>query len=164
VKVSSTFPISEQFLNVECICRAAFKETMRLRSPGVAISREMPNDVKLKNGVILKKGCVVDLMLWYTHQDPRYWDEPEKFYPERFAGHSDDQGPSGHPFAYIPFSAGPRVCIGKRYAMLELTVLLSTLISHFDIQGGISTVLMDTTLLNQNMLLKKVLQALGVLV
>lgn len=63
---------------------------------------------------------------------PKYFNDPDKFYPERF---EDPHGPEfRNPFANIPFSAGSRNCIGQRFAMLEMKSLLSKVLRHYAIK------------------------------
>ena len=59
---------------------------------------------------LIPKGCSVTLVSKALHHDPDHWDEPEKFKPERFL---EEKYTGRHPFGYIPFSGGPRNCIGK---------------------------------------------------
>nr|QZP43559.1 cytochrome P450 monooxygenase CYP9G52 [Ephestia elutella] len=64
------------------------------------------------------------------HMDPKYWPEPDVFRPERFA---DENKHKIQPFSFMPFGVGPRNCIGSRFALLELKVLLYTLVLNFKI-------------------------------
>jgi len=63
---------------------------------------------------------------WAVHRDPRWWDNPEIFRPERFA--SDADWPE---YAYFPFGGGPRHCIGMRFARMEMKTVLATILSKY---------------------------------
>lgn len=75
-------------------------------------------------------GTQVSIPVLAIHRDPRLWPDPLKFDPERFTGNR-----SHHPFSYIPFSAGPRNCIGYKYAMIELKVLLANVLRKFSLES-----------------------------
>lgn len=64
-------------------------------------------------------------------QNPKYFSEPDKFLPERFEGTRGVDTQS--PFLYIPFSAGPRNCIGQKFAMYEMKSILSKILRHYDV-------------------------------
>lgn len=55
-------------------------------------------------------GCTIAVSIFCAHRDPNYWEKPEEYYPEHF---SSEAVLNRHPYAYVPFSAGPRRCIGK---------------------------------------------------
>ena len=101
--------------------RAVLAESMRLYPPAWAVGREAARDVSLAPGVDIKKGETVLFAPLYLHRDPRFWDEPEAFQPERFLGKSER-----HKFAYVPFSAGRRGCIGEQFAWAEGVLVLAT--------------------------------------
>lgn len=85
------------------------KESLRLFPIGPTIMREVIHDIKLKNDIVIPKGAGVMVVMYRTHRLTKYWTEPEKFIPERFLPELCEKR---HPFAYVPFSFGPRSCIG----------------------------------------------------
>ncbi len=105
----------------------AFKEAMRLRGPVYFFSREAAEAVEIA-GVRIPKGSQVHLAPYVTHHDPRWFEEPEEFRPERFAPDRERELPQ---FAYFPFGGGPRVCIGKGMAMMEGTLILAAILQRY---------------------------------
>jgi cytochrome P450 len=105
------------------------KETMRLYPPAWVIGRQALNDFEV-HGYRLPAGTNVLLVPWITHRDDRFYDEPERFDPDRWR---DDPIRSGRlpRFAYFPFGGGPRVCVGAGFAMMEATLLLATIAQRF---------------------------------
>jgi len=65
------------------------------------------------------------------HHNPQYFPEPERFDPERFSAEHEEQR---HKFAYVPFSSGPRVCIGNSFALLEARLLLATIVPRYHLK------------------------------
>jgi cytochrome P450 len=76
----------------------------------------------------LPAGATVLMSQWVMHRDPRFWEEPDQFRPERWADGSVQRLPK---FAYFPFGGGPRVCIGNAFAMLEAALVLATIGQRF---------------------------------
>lgn len=102
---------------------AVVRESMRLYPPAWVIGRETTEDVEL-GGYRLRPGSTLFISQWVLHRDPRFWNEPEHFQPERWENDLVRRLPRG---VYIPFGGGPRVCIGNHFAMMEAVLLLATL-------------------------------------
>lgn len=107
--------------------RAVFRETMRLYPPVPMFVREAACPMKLRDRDV-KKGSQVILSPWHLHRHERLWERPDEFDPSRF---DTPNGKDGLRNAYIPFSAGARVCPGSAFAMAEGTLLLSMLVRAF---------------------------------
>ncbi|XP_074960950.1 cytochrome P450 3A9-like [Phalacrocorax aristotelis] len=105
-------------------------ETLRLFPLGGRLERACKKDVEI-NGVNIPKGTVVVIPPYTLHHNPEYWPEPEEFRPERF---SKENKESIDPYTYLPFGAGPRNCIGMRFALLTLKVAITILLQHFTFQ------------------------------
>ena len=97
-------------------------ESMRVYPPAYVIGREATQDCEV-GGHRLRAGDTVLMSQWVTHRDGRFFDEPEKFRPERWADGLAKRLPK---YAYFPFGGGPRVCIGNTFALLELPLILAT--------------------------------------
>ncbi|MGH9564840.1 MAG: cytochrome P450, partial [Candidatus Angelobacter sp.] len=68
---------------------------------------------------------------YITHRHPRWWQEPDRFMPERFSAENSARRVRG---AYIPFGAGPRICVGLNFAMTEVLVVLTMLLQRFRLE------------------------------
>ncbi|XP_014216832.1 cytochrome P450 4C1-like [Copidosoma floridanum] len=106
------------------------KESLRLYPSVPSISREMTEDLQLKH-CLVPKGSNVVLSIVDVHRDPNFWPEPNKFDPDRFL---PDKTIIRHPFSYIPFSAGFRNCIGQKFAMIELKILMALILYNFHLE------------------------------
>jgi len=100
-------------------------EALRLYPPVYMFFREATQDVELA-GYDIPEGTTLVLPQWVVHRDPAWWDEPETFRPDRFAGESDRPE-----YAYFPFGGGPRHCIGMRFARMEMKTVLATIFSDY---------------------------------
>lgn len=99
------------------------RESMRLYPPAWGIGREAVTDCII-GGYHVPKGTQLYLNQWVVHRDPRWFDEPEVFKPERWDNDLLRRLPRG---AYFPFGDGPRICIGNHFAMMEAILVLATL-------------------------------------
>ena len=102
-------------------------ESMRLYPPAYVIGREAIVDCEI-GGYAVPRGTTLLLPQWVVQRDARFYDEPEKFRPERWGGERVKSMPK---FAYFPFGGGPRVCIGQQFAMMELVMILATIAQKF---------------------------------
>lgn len=106
------------------------KEAMRIMPPVSGVGRVAIEDVQIGE-YLLPAGTNVVCNFYSVQRDPRYWDEPLAFRPERFAPESDTER---HRYAYLPFGAGPRVCIGINFANMEAQLLLATIAQHYTLR------------------------------
>jgi cytochrome P450 len=98
------------------------KETLRLYPPAWVFDRSPRHDLTL-GGYRLPKGANVLFSPWVVHRDPKRWEAPDEFRPERF---QDRVAPPRG--AYLPFGDGPRICLGNRFADTEIRLVLATLL------------------------------------
>ena len=103
------------------------KETLRLQPPGSIIGRRLTQPMEA-DGHLLPAGTNVDISIWWLHRDPEYWNNAEEFDPERF---SEENSRGRNPYAYVPFSAGPRNCLGQRFANVEARLFMAALVYNF---------------------------------
>ncbi|WP_181705779.1 cytochrome P450 [Chthonobacter rhizosphaerae] len=104
--------------------RAVVEEAMRLYPPVASLSRAAIEDDAVA-GVPIPKGATVVIAPYVLHRHRLLWDDPGRFLPERFLGSARE---AVDRFAFLPFGAGPRVCIGAQFAMVEAVLVLSTLV------------------------------------
>ena len=110
------------------VTRDVFRETLRLYPPVPMMVREAAQAETFR-GRDVAPGSQVVLSPWHLHRHMRLWDNPDGFDPERW--HSEN-GKHCQRAAYIPFSAGPRVCTGAGFAMLEGVLLLARLCAAYE--------------------------------
>ncbi|RZC39472.1 p450 domain containing protein, partial [Asbolus verrucosus] len=104
------------------------KECLRLYPSVAFIARDAMEDIHTTSGYVVPKGAMIHIHIFDLHRNPTLYPDPEKFDPDRFLPENVQKR---HPFAYIPFSAGPRNCIGQRFAMLELKAVLCGILRKF---------------------------------
>ncbi|XP_072803570.1 cytochrome P450 4F2-like isoform X1 [Vicugna pacos] len=104
------------------------KESLRLHPPVTVISRCCTQDIVLPDGRVIPKGNICVISIFGIHHNPSVWPDPEVYNPFRF----DPETPlKRSPLAFIPFSAGPRNCIGQTFAMTEMKVVLALTLLRF---------------------------------
>jgi len=112
---------------------AVINETLRLYPPVPFVERvcettyELPPSLPGERPFVMKKGMTFWIPIFALHRDHRYYDEPDKFRPERFLNNASYN-------LYLPFGAGPRMCIANRFALLEIKVLLFHLLARCELK------------------------------
>ncbi|KAL1139027.1 hypothetical protein AAG570_009088 [Ranatra chinensis] len=108
------------------------KESLRLYPSVPFVARHIKQDVKVHTGdYVLPAGSTVILSSYFIHRHSDYYKNPEEFNPDNFLA---DEVAKSHAYAFIPFSAGPRNCIGQKFAMLELKATIIKLVSRYVIE------------------------------
>jgi len=102
------------------------KESMRLYPPVPMMSRQAVADARI-DGHLVRAGTSILMPIYAIHRHARRWDHPDEFDPARFSLERESAIPR---YQYMPFGAGPRVCIGMSFAMMEATVILATFLAH----------------------------------
>jgi cytochrome P450 len=107
--------------------RAVFEEAMRLYPPVPILPREALRD-EYFGTFRIPRGAIVLVVPWLLHRNPKYWEKPDHFVPERFL---PENATRISKFVYIPFSIGPRICAGMSFGLTEAILCLATLAQHF---------------------------------
>jgi cytochrome P450 len=109
--------------------RMVFDETVRLYPPAWGFSRQALGEDRL-SGYRIDKGHLVFMIPFVLHRRPSLWPNPEGFDPERF---SPERSAGRHRFAYIPFGAGPRQCIGNQFAVMEAMIIMAMISQRYSL-------------------------------
>ncbi|XP_017478664.1 PREDICTED: cytochrome P450 4V2-like [Rhagoletis zephyria] len=112
---------------LECV----LKEVQRIYPTAPFIGRELSEDTKINN-YLVPKGTTVGIFTYVLHRDPIAYPQPERFLPERFLPENVN---GRHPYSFIPFSAGPRNCIGQKFAMMEMKMVIAKILRHYHLQS-----------------------------
>ena len=119
----SLYEIAHNIEYLDCV----IKEAQRLNPPVAFVNRECDEDYNV-NGIHITRGTEVQIPIYALHHDPDAWADPEKFDPERFRGPAKD---THHAFQFLPFGAGPRNCIGMRFAVMEIKLALVKILMKY---------------------------------
>src|SRR4051794_2085960 len=111
-------------------CEMVIRESMRLYPPAYVVGRRPMEDLTI-GGHFLPAGTNVLMSQWIVHRDPRWFDQPLRFHPDRWANGLASPLPK---YAYFPFGGGPRVCIGNTFAMIEAMLILATIAQRFTLE------------------------------
>ena len=116
------------------VVQQVLNESLRLFPTAPVIIRDLREDISI-GGVTAPAGTIGIIPIYAIHRHRAYWSEPDRFDPDRF---SPSNGAKRSRFQFMPFGAGPRICIGASFAMIEATILLATFVraAHFEIVGN----------------------------
>lgn len=115
------------------------QEAMRLYPPAWCLERTAVEDDEV-GGYTVPAGTTIAICPYVLHRNPSYWDNPEAFDPDRFL---PERGAARSRFAYLPFGDGPRICIGKGFAMMEAKIVLAMFAGAFGLERGGHAVELD---------------------
>jgi cytochrome P450 len=107
------------------------KEVQRLHNPSYQPGRTALADVIIPGGYRIPKDSVMIIAIHHIHSNPKLWDDPAKFNPDRW---DSEKVKNRHKTAYVPFAAGPRMCIGFNFALEEVRVIISMLIFRYQFE------------------------------
>ncbi|XP_037805681.1 cytochrome P450 4g15 [Lucilia sericata] len=111
-------------------------ETLRMYPPVPLIARELQEDLKLvSNNYVIPKGATITVATIKLHRNPLVYENPNVFNPDNFL---PERQANRHYYAFVPFSAGPRSCVGRKYAMLKLKILLSTILRNYRVYSDMT--------------------------
>ncbi|RNC91867.1 MAG: cytochrome P450 [Allomuricauda sp.] len=116
------------------ITKQVLEEAMRLYPPAYFIDRTNYEE-DIFEGTVIPPATPLLFSVIEIHHSEKYWEDPEKFMPERFEGQ-----PNQHSGYYFPFGAGPRMCIGNNFAMFEMQLVISELLKKFTISSNQKTI------------------------
>lgn len=126
----SSKAVTIQDINQMSYLEMVIKETLRIYPPIPFFGRKIENEFTA-GGVTLPAGISVVISPFYMARDPKIFKDPLKFDPSRFDPEKSSE--AFNQFAFIPFSAGPRNCVGKVFAMLQMKITLTKIIRNFEI-------------------------------
>nr|ACZ97444.1 cytochrome P450 [Antheraea pernyi] len=111
-------------------------ETLRLYPPVPIIARQLKEEITLpSNGKKVPIGTTLVVGTYKLHRRPDVYPNPHKFDPDNFL---PERSANRHYYAFVPFSAGPRSCVGRKYAMLKLKIILSTILRNFRVYSDLT--------------------------
>ncbi|XP_023230206.1 cytochrome P450 3A8-like [Centruroides sculpturatus] len=120
---------SFSYVNDMKYLEAAINESLRFCCPVPRIERRPVRDIKLSNTeIVIPKGMLVAVPVYAMHHNPEWYSNPEIYDPTRFLPENKS---FIEPYTFLPFGAGPRKCLGRRFAMMEMKICLITLLTHF---------------------------------
>ena len=137
--------VTEEDIEKMNYLKAVLRESLRLHSPGpLMIPHECTQDIKI-NGYDISAGTRVLVNVWAISRNPRYWENPESFYPERFLNSPIDY--RGQDFQFTPFGSGRRMCPGVAFATANSELVIANLVHRFNwsLPGGATGESLDMT-------------------
>ncbi|CAG2170099.1 unnamed protein product [Oppiella nova] len=124
-EVESVADFSADTLATLPYLNAVIHESLRLAPPVLRVERVAKHDITLNN-ILVPAGTICTVTPYTLHRDSRWWSDPHTFNPDRFV-----DSPLPHPYALLPFGGGPRMCLGMRFALIEMRLCLTKLVQNF---------------------------------
>ncbi|WP_031527179.1 cytochrome P450 [Dyadobacter crusticola] len=128
-QIFDSVPTFEQLMRMP-YTRQVVEEGLRLYPPAWTMTREAVINSEIE-GYYIPKGTSVFLSVFELHRNPHLWENPLTFNPDNFSPERVKNRPK---FNYLPFGAGPRICIGQQFAMMEMQLLLASLVKRFSFE------------------------------
>ncbi|WLD98143.1 cytochrome P450 [Agrobacterium leguminum] len=153
--VTAGEPVAAEHIARLTYTRQVFSEAMRLYPPAPVVTRTALEDFRLGEHDI-PAGTVLYVPIYAVHRHTTLWEEPDRFDPSRF---EPEKVKARHRYAYMPFGAGPRVCIGNAFAMMEAVAILAVLLQNDHLRNkspANTEPLMRVTLRPENRLMMQV--------
>lgn len=110
--------------------RRVLDESLRLFPPAWTLGRRALGEDEI-GGYYIAPGSVVAICIYALHRHPAFWERPEEFDPDRFL---PERSAGRHKFAYVPFGAGPRQCIGNNFGLMEASLIIAHIAQHFELR------------------------------
>jgi len=126
---SDRIPSTADLANMKYL-ESCLKESLRLFQSVPVMTRNTGEEITV-DGYTIPANTNVILMNFALHRDPTLFTKPDQFNPDRFSSSNTEKQ---HPYAYVPFSAGPRNCIGQKFAMMEEKIIVSSVLRNFNLQ------------------------------
>ncbi len=125
-------PLTAEHLGKLTYTRQVFSEAMRLYPPAPIVSRAVTSEFTIGTHMI-PAGTIIYVPIYAVHHHADLWEDPQVFDPDRF---EPEVARNRHRYAFMPFGAGPRVCIGNGFAMMEAVAILAVLLQKFRVTGS----------------------------
>ncbi|XP_050528355.1 probable cytochrome P450 6a13 [Daktulosphaira vitifoliae] len=123
--------INSEFLSDLHYLEKVLAETLRMYPPLPFLDRKVTKDYQIDDEFILRKGMKTMISIYSLHMDSKFYPDPKKFDPNRFTAEEKGRRPNG---TYLPFGDGPRHCIGKRFAEMEMKLALTELLINYEVE------------------------------
>jgi cytochrome P450 len=129
-RVLGDAPMDEARLEQLPMLQRVIDESLRLFPPSWIVSRMVAEEGEL-GGFRIPKGEQLMISSYVVQRDPKHWEDPERFDPDRFL---PERAPKSSQFIYFPFGGGPRVCIGSNFALMEMQTIIATILRRYDFE------------------------------
>jgi cytochrome P450 len=132
-RVAGSGPVSSAHLAELVIVQQVLNESLRLFPTAPVIVRDIVEELEF-DGIRVPAGTIGIIPIYAIHRHRSFWDDPDRFDPDRFSPNR----PKPPRFQFMPFGAGPKICIGAAFAMIEATIMLATFVrsAHFEVAPG----------------------------